>query len=519
METASVRRMSATVGKRPMIRFVILWALLAVAGGAWAIATPLGASPDEPAHIIKAASVVRGDLLGESTDAPAVREVTVPEGIADSKGWPCYAFDGTAEASCLAGIDDDWSDASAETSAGLYNPVFYALVGWPTLVVQDASAAVMGMRLMNAVLTGLFLAAAIIALLRFGGSRIVIGAVAAAITPMVLFLNGSVNPNGLEIATGASLLAALLLLVRGDVGRSRWPWLAIVAVSGVLLAQSRGLSPLWLGLFGLTAIIAARPGRLAELVRRPGVWITLGALVVGIAGAGLWILRTNTLASMGVFPGAGEVSKVEAFIEMLLARTFDPGYVGVFGWLDTPAAPFAYVVWSFLAVAVILVALGVARGRALLALVFAGSAFLLVPPIVQAASVATSGYIWQGRYALAGYVGVLIVAGVVASDVRGLASGIPEWARRRLDVILCALVGLVHGFALLHATKRYAVGTDGAWYDFFREPLWQPPLGSYVWPVLVGVAMAGMLVVMRIPAGAVDESDEPVAAERVSGTA
>lgn len=514
-----MRRVSALIGERAAVRFGLIWLFLFIAGASWAIATPLGASPDEPAHIIKAASVVRGELLGAPTDAPAVREVTVPAGIAESARWPCYAFDGTAEASCLASVTDDWSDTTAETSAGLYNPTFYALVGWPSLVVQDASASVMGMRLVNALLTSLLLTCAIAALLRFGGSRLMTAAVAAAVTPMVLFLNGSVNPNGLEIAAGAALLASLLLLVRGEVER-RWPWLLIVAVAGVLLAQSRGLSPLWLGLFGVTALIAARPGRLPDLLKDRGVWVTIAALIGGIVAAGAWILRTGTLGSMGVFPGAGEISPRRAFLEMLLARSIDPGYVGVFGWLDTPAAPLAYVTWSFLACAVLLAAIAVARGRALIALVFAGLAFVLVPPVVQAASVATSGYIWQGRYALVAYVGLLIVAGVVASDSKELGAGVPRFALRRIDVAVGALVGVAQGFALLHATKRYAVGTDADWLTFLREPEWLPPLGAYLWPVLVGFAMVGVLVVMRFAA----QRPEPIAAERdaagaVSGTA
>ena len=490
-----MRRTFKAIAERPAIQFGMIWFLLFVAGAAWAIATPLGASPDEPAHIIKAAAVARGDLLGDLTDEPAVREVTVPRGIAESADWPCYAFDGTAEASCLVSISDDWSDATARTSAGLYNPTFYVLTGWPSLIIQDASAAVMGMRLVNALLTSLFLATAVFALLRLAPSRIVVAAVAAAITPMVLFLNASVNPNGLEIATGAALLASLLLLVRGDATR-RWPWLVVVAVSAAILAQTRGLSPLWLGLFGLTAIIAARPARLRELFRSAGVWIAIGAMIVGVLAAGGWILRTNTLGSMGVFPGAGEVTAPQAFIEMLVGRTLDPGYIGVFGWLDTPAAPLAYVTWSFLACLVVLAGIAIARGRSLVALVFALLAFVLVPPIVQAASVASSGYIWQGRYALVAYVGVMLVAGVVASDAKVLRVEEPPNASRRLEIVLVTLVSFAQAFALLHATKRYAVGVDADWVEFLRHAEWVPPLGIYVWPILVGLAFVALFAIL-----------------------
>lgn len=491
-----MRRMLSAIAGRSVIRFALIWLLIFIAGASWAVATPLGGSPDEPAHIIKAAAVARGDVLGEATDQPAVRAVTIPKGLASAARWPCYAFDGTKEANCLSSVNDDWYDVSAKTTAGLYNPTFYAIVGWPSLLLDDASAAVMAMRVMNALVTSLFLAFALVAMLKFGASRIVVAAIAAAITPMVLFLNSAVNPNGLEIATGAALLASLLHLVRGDLV-VKWPWLLITAVSGVLLAQCRGLSPLWLGLFGLAAIIAARPGRLAQLLRLPSVWLTVAALLGGMLAAGAWILRTNTLGSMGVFPGADEVTPDEAFIEMLFARTLDPGYIGVFGWLDTPAAPIAYATWSFLALAVLGAAIGVIRGRALAAFAFALISFILVPPIVQAASVETSGYIWQGRYALVGYVGAMIVAGVLASESNVFGGVVPRRALRRIEVSVLSLVVFAQAFTLLHATKRYAVGTDVAWLTFFEEPRWSPPLGVYVWPILVGTSVALLFMMLR----------------------
>lgn len=502
-----MRRLSAVIGERPAVRFLLTWLLLFIAGASWAIATPLGASPDEPAHIIKAAAVVRGELLGEPTDAPAVREVIVPRGIADSLGWTCYRRDGTVEATCMGPVSDDWSDAPGITSAGLYNPTYYALVGWPSLVVQDTSAVAMGMRLVNALLTSLFLAVAVAALLKFGRSRIIVATIAAAVTPMVIFLNASVNPNGLEIAAGASLFASLLYLVRRD-PEATWRWLVVIAVSGILLAQSRGLSPLWLGLLGLTAIIAARPERLGRLLRSPGVWITIAALIGGMVAAGAWILRTGTLGSMGVFPGAGEVEPPEAFIQMLFNVALDPGYIGIFGWLDAPAPAIAYVTWSFLACILVLVAIAFARGRLLVALAFALLVFFFVPPIVQAASVETSGYIWQGRYALVAYVGVMILAGVAAVEWgASSALGVPRRALRRIDVAVVSIVAFAQAFSLVQATKRYAVGTDDTWSAFFTEPRWLPPLGAYLWPALVAAAFVGLFITLR----GREHDDEPMA--------
>ena len=46
---------------------------------AWTVATPLMGAPDEPAHVIKAAAVVRGEMAGlEKPGVGTFRYVTIP---------------------------------------------------------------------------------------------------------------------------------------------------------------------------------------------------------------------------------------------------------------------------------------------------------------------------------------------------------------------------------------------------------------------------------------------------------
>ena len=59
---------------------------------AWTFATPLMGVPDEPAHVIKAAAVVRGELTGrEMPDGGAFQLVTVPAGIGYYDTFGCFA--------------------------------------------------------------------------------------------------------------------------------------------------------------------------------------------------------------------------------------------------------------------------------------------------------------------------------------------------------------------------------------------------------------------------------------------
>lgn len=237
-----MKSLARVIRERIFLTFVVIWAGISMASVAWAMATPMGASPDEPAHIVKAASVVRGQFIGDSTDQPAVTTVMVPEGLADSRAWACYAFQANQTAGCQPPFVSNDKLVPARTSAGMYNPVYYAVVGWPSVLTDNPRVAVYGMRTISAILSSFFFAVAMTAMLAFRRPLIAGFATIAIITPMVLFLMGSVNPNALEISAGAALLSLLLLLVRGP--RIRHQRLALVSLSaaGVLLASSRGLS-------------------------------------------------------------------------------------------------------------------------------------------------------------------------------------------------------------------------------------------------------------------------------------
>lgn len=82
------------------------------------------------------------------------------------------------------------------TSAGNYNPVYYALTGLPSLATSG-SAAVYGMRLVNSLLSCVFLALAFAALSQMRQRKWAMVATVVSVTPVVLFLNGAVNPNAL----------------------------------------------------------------------------------------------------------------------------------------------------------------------------------------------------------------------------------------------------------------------------------------------------------------------------------
>lgn len=469
--------------------FLLSWASIAALAIAWAVATPLGASPDEPAHLIKAAAVARGELIGDATDKPAITRVDVPEGIAESKGWTCYAFQPAVPASCLDFTEESSGLEPSTTSAGLYQPFYYALVGWPSLFIENTETTVLAMRTVSALICSAFLAVAFTMLMRWSGRFIVAIGFIAAITPMWYFLAGAVNPNALEVASGLALLVAFLVVLKdGAAVVPRVPELVTLAVSGVALASSRSMSPLWVALVGLMALLYASPGRLKGLLRMPRVLVTLGIVFAGVAAAGGWIVFTGTLGSMGNFPGA-DTSPKDAFVSMLSERAFDPGLIGVFGWLDTFAPPFVYALWWGLLFGITILGLGFAHRRKVVGILVGILGVYLIPAVVQAMSIGSSGYIWQGRYALAPLVCLVVFAAVALADRFGVRA-----PTMRLYFVVAAFVALGQYLGFTVALSRYAVGSGApGLLAMYRDAVWAPPGGVTPWVVFAVAAIVATL--------------------------
>lgn len=436
--------------------------------------------------------MARGQFIGDATDQPAVTQVDVPEGIAESKGWTCYAFQPTVSAACMEVDADGTHLATSTTSAGLYQPLYYAVVGWPSLFIPDTEMAVLAMRTVSALICSAFLAVAFTLMMRWSGRIVIAIGFIGAITPMWFFLSGAVNPNALEVASGLALLVAFLAVLK-DGAQAVPPILdlIIIAVSAVVLASSRSMSPLWVAMIGVIALIYSHPARLRELIRMPRVLVTVGLVLAGVAGAGAWILATGTLGSMGNFPGA-ETSPRVAFLSMLTDRAFDPGMIGVFGWLDTFAPPFVYALWWALLVGTVIMGLGLAQGRKVVGILVGIVGVYVVPAVVQAVSIGSSGYIWQGRYALVPLVCLVVFCAVAIADRIG-----NEIPLTRLYIVVAGLVAIGQYLSFTVALSRYAVGVGAAGpFAMYREAIWAPPGGILLWVALAVSAILGILTVV-----------------------
>lgn len=488
------------------------WCVVAVSFFAmcalWAVATPAMSSPDEPSHTIKAVAVARGELSGTVGPRPtswmvpgALTTVHVPADYAVVPGLNCYSTLPEQPASCMPGLPDDHTTiVEANTAAGHYPPLYYALVGWPSRLLP-ADPGILAMRLVSAAVSSAFVVAGLVALRATRASRIVRWGAVTALTPMALFLFATINPNGLEISAGFAAWASSWALF-GARGRVPRHVLAIAAVSFAVLANVRGLSPLWaLVIVTLTLLGSGRTRALWGERRR----LVLGAFayvaVVSVPSV-LWSVRYGTLLTgEGLWPAYED--KVVAVTDMVLSLSKQyQQMIGNLGWFDSPVPLLTLLVWTVslgMLAALALQRRGQVSAKVALGVLFVG--VVVGPMLVQLPGVADAGLVWQGRYTLPIAIGLPLLAAWI------LAPGAEreEPTAARLSHGMIATLGFAGALAFYGAARRYAVGAGGPYAT--TEPAWSSNLGFMPAVVLYVIALAVFLVALdggRDPRGPED---------------
>lgn len=470
--------------------FLSSWAVLTALIALWAIATPIAASPDEPAHMVKAAAVVRGEFIGPMT--PTGNIVHVPRYIAETHFQTCFAFDPAVSADCQQLTSGESSEiVEARTTAGLYNPVYYLVTGAPTLLFDDDSG-IYAMRFLSGALTALFLAMAISMITQWRVARSVLLAFAVSVTPMLLFLGASVNPNAVEAAAIATVFVGVLSFVTRSIKPRQYAAAAtMVGLAGAMAVNARGLSPVWLF---IAVVVPCLWVPWADVVRALKLREVLGAIAtvaLGTAFAVAWLLGSNSLTAavtdpdaVSPYAGVGE-SWFSGFITVI-EKTFEygRGLVGLFGWLDTPSPPSAIFLWSALVGGFLLVGLVTSRGKALVSLLAILLATVLAPALIQAFYVTDGGYIWQGRYTLPLFLCLMIALGATAAP---LFAKLSLSQSKRLVWMVTVAVAASQFYTFAIVLRRYVVGEPTDWITFFTASEWAPPGGKIA--ILAGYAV------------------------------
>lgn len=465
----------------------ITFAFVALAGLLWAVATPVFASPDEPSHVIRAVAAAHGQLRGEVPRGLEPSDITLGRGgreggrtsaylavrvpeIYGEANWGCFAFypDATAECLSLRGSSDD---APVLTPVARYPPLYYVLVGLPSLVLPPGSLTVYAMRAAAVALMAALSASAALSLRRTRKPAWSLAGLLVALTPMSLFLGSTVNPSGLEAIAGIALWASgvVLVLEAENVVDPRVVHRA--GLAACLLVLTRQLGPLWLVLtIAVLALLSSGNGR-ARLRSSPAARFWTAVLVASIAAQGWWLAWAKPLAGWASIyrpddRGWPELARSAVGETSRLVHEM----VGVFGWLDTPSPEGAFLLWVLAIGALVGLALAVApRPRLIVAIGMVSAAGLLVPVALELAGARQIGLHYQGRYTLPLAAGVPLLAGIAVG-----IGGTPRHSRR-LVFALGAAVATAQLLAFGQALRRYTVGASGSLAPW-SALRWSPPL-------------------------------------------
>ena len=456
---------------------VLLFAILVI----WSVSTARYAGPDEPAHVLRAASVATGVLIGDRVPAldPGYRRVEVAAAL--TTGDPtCFRHDDGIPATCAQAAPDASGVAAAASSAGTYPPYYYALVGMPVRLLGD-TADVGWYRVVASGWCAVVLAMAIARSRRVAGVLLV-----ACLTPASWFLFGVVNPNSLEIAlavlawVGIERIRTSRVVSMADIA-----WVAGPAAVAILIRPVAALG--WLAMAGAALLIdltgtsdmtvGAPRRRLRLLFVIPPVAAVIASVAWNIwAAVDISDVRTAEDVSTGTAIRTAVEQSTETWREM----------VGSLGWLEYSAPWFAHVVWwATLALCAWGVATaGVAAGGATLRRAWLWVLAVTVggPILFEVVFSGSVGFIWQGRYSIASAIGLTIIGFSMGRDRIGPTG--------RIVVAAAAVTAQVA--TLWIVLQRYTVGASGSWW--FREARWHPAVAPILLVLLDAVLMVGLVV-------------------------
>lgn len=455
----------------PSLVFGALLALLST----WAIATPLFASPDEPAHLFKAYATAHGEAIGDEVEGfgPTIRQFDVPLEMSTPVNPPglglrCYF--GLPHVSAACATEPGGPPIS---TAAVLPPFWYGLVGGGArLAGADTSQRVY--RLVNAALCAALFAVAF-AFVRRSRYRRLSPLLVVALTPMTLFLAGSVNPNGFEIAAFAVLWAMVLLIDSPRAPTTRSGLLVGALFAAVLLSRfGAGIS---VASGGVVVMIMLGRDELKRFLNRKFLTAVIGVTSASI----LLLIAWSRYAGVSVNDERAAVDWTRWHVITYTVGalpTIARQVVGELGWLDTGLPLVVYAFYALLS-AVLVAGVILSRNRRLIAATVALIVGLgAVPVLVNIISAPTAGLIWQGRYSIALFVGLGVL-------------GMAGWWRfasegdDRDEMVTSVRWFVAVGFAITEvlafwqALRRFSVGSRGK--IWLVEPLpWKPSIQPMV---------------------------------------
>jgi hypothetical protein len=383
-------------------------------------------------------------------------------------------------------MTDSTSLTTQSTTAGRYPPFYYALFGWPTLLLAGPSAFYL-QREMTALISALLLGMAAWSASATPRSGRLMLSLGVALTPMTVYFMGGVNPQAPEIAAAAGVWISGWALLQS---RSKFDsgGIARLTVSACALALCRPLSVLWLAVI-LVSLLTGFSQAAHWVTFRQSISAKICASVVAVVSLAqiVWVACAGALtqSTLGVHMSTGEAITTSFSRQFLWLVQM----IGLFGWLDTSSWWPVYIVWFVAVSALVLTGLLLGTRRERLALVFVMAGSMVIPTVAEVATHEQTGFAWQGRYILPMAIGVVLISGMIASRrFRSIADG-RAWDRVA-QIVIVPLVGAAHFFAWSSALRRYSIREPSGFPfgDYVVD--WVPPGGAWTWILVMGFSSA-----------------------------
>ena len=443
---------------------------------AWALASPVGSSPDDDFHLVSSWCGA-GPKSGLCESTSAKDKWLVPSGLINAN---CYAFRSDTSGTCQGDINS--STELILTDRGSFNsnypPLFYATQS--VLVSHNITTSALSMRFLNifVFLIGVFF------LFVFSPKKIksaLFWTLATTMIPLGWFLIASNNPSSWAL-TGI-LTAFFALHGTLQTKRKTSMFFSILYFAGVLIsAGSRGDAGIYLSIVSVSAIILWMPSQKLRLLI-PAAGSIIG-LVLFLSTKQANVASTG-LASIAI--DVAERTQIDVLINNLVK--VPALWLGAFGfwplgWLDTYLPAAVWVITGLIFVVCVFLSFrSLNRKQVWLSLGILVILYVL-PIYVLQQGLNFVGEQVQPRYLLPL---IVLLAAIIFQNPR-MEHG-PFIQKEKMNVTIVALLAVANSIALLSNLNRYVNATgnwklplldENSWWwnDFALNPLGIWGIGS-----------------------------------------
>lgn len=464
-------------------------ALALLALMAWALASPVGASPDDDFHLASIWCANEANTGACKTTSNSSERIVPP--IVHFA--PCFAHQPLQSAACQNKYFAEGSRPSVLTDRGSfqenYPPVYYGAMS--LFVGPDIAAAVVVMRLVNILIFIAFTTALFMLLPRARRPTLLWGWM-ISLVPLGMFILASNNPSSWAIIGIGSAWLALLGYFE-TTGRRRFALGVVFVLAAVVAAGSRGDAALYLVLSVVVVVILTFARTRGYLI------LAILPVTMSVVGVAFFLSsRQSTVVVSGLSSVGGVTPKSANLVALAIndAINVPSLWSGVFGtwdlgWLDT-ALPAIVPLGAMSAfIAALFVGLSQLVPRKLVALAVVALALLLIPTYVLVKGLNVVGENVQPRYVLPL---IVMVGGLAMLTDSGRTI---EFTKTQV-AILVGGIAIAESIALYTNMRRYVSGAAGHGINLDVAKGWWwsvSPSPMFVW-IVGSAAFAALLVIL-----------------------